>query len=75
MDDFKKRVQESGILEILRNALPEKDRKTFDAIAEKKIEEWDEIYTDANNIIMAPQGEQNVEQSEGQPGSDEKPTS
>ena len=75
MDDFRQRVEQSKILEILRNALPEKDRKAFDAIAETKIEEWEKIYKDVNNIIIAPKGEQNDEQSEGQPRPDEKSTS
>jgi hypothetical protein len=74
MDDFKQRVQESRILEILRNALPEKDRKSFDEIAAKKIQEWEEIYKDVNNVIIAPKGEQHVEQPEGQSRSDEEST-
>lgn len=77
MNDYTKTVQQSGILELLRNALPEEQRKVFDEYAKNRIEHWEHIYDDMNNVLNTPveQGESDVEKSEGQHRHDEKPTS
>ena len=73
MDDFRQKVKESGILDILKNALPEQNRKVFEELAENKIKEWEVIYKDINDTLVNPKGGKHVE-PERQPGSDEEPT-
>lgn len=76
MSDYTKNIKDSGILELLRNALPKAQQKTFDEYAKNRIEHWEHIYNDMNNVLNTPieQGKTDVEKSEGQHRHDEKPT-
>jgi len=56
--------------------LPKEQQKAFDEHAKNRIEHWEHIYNDMNNVLNTPieQEETDVEKSEGQHRHDKKPT-
>lgn len=65
---FIKVLQDSGIIQMLRNSLRTEEEKTqFDELLENKIQEYSQIYEDMNAKVMQYKSDVekiNVEQSE-----------